>query len=120
MERRHRAVTVFKSLTIDFISTINLTNRMTPENIKEIIQQNLNAEHVIAESADNVHFYLTVVSADFAGQSKIKQHKMVKDLFTAQFADETIHAMSLKTHTPEKWATLQAGDKATKTTDEKA
>ncbi len=81
---------------------------MTPENLQQIIQDNLNTTHVAVESADNVHYYVTVVSSDFAGQSKIKQHRMVKDLFTAQFADESIHAMSLKTHTPEQWAKKQA------------
>lgn len=81
---------------------------MTPEDIQTIINDNLNAEAVQVDSADNVHFYVTVVSADFADLSKIKQHKLVKDLFVAQFADESIHAMSLKTFTPEKWATRKA------------
>lgn len=80
---------------------------MTPEEIQNYIAENINTDYVLAESADNVHFYITVVSADFEGQTKIKQHKMVKELFTAQFADESIHAMSLKTLTPQKWASLQ-------------
>lgn len=81
---------------------------MTTEDIQNAIEGAINTTFVLAESADNVHFYVTVVSADFDGISKIKQHKMVKDLFSQQFADETIHAMSLKTYTPEKWAALQA------------
>ncbi len=81
---------------------------MTTQDIQDAITAALNTVFVVAESADNVHFYVTVVSPDFIGQSKIKQHKMIKDLFTDQFADETIHAMSLKTLTPEKWAALKA------------
>lgn len=81
---------------------------MTTEDIQNAIEAALNTTFILAESADNVHFYVTVVSADFADLSKIKQHKRVKDLFSEQFADETIHAMSLKTYTPEKWAATQA------------
>lgn len=81
---------------------------MTPQDIQTLIERSLNTTFVLAESADNVHFYLTVVSEDFENISKIKQHKMVKDLFKQQFADESIHAMSLKTLTPTKWAARQA------------
>ncbi len=81
---------------------------MTAQEIQEIIAKNINTDFVLAETADEVHFYVTVVSSDFEGQMKVKQHKMVKDLFTEQFADGVIHAMSLKTFTPEKWANLQA------------
>lgn len=77
---------------------------MTPQDIQNKIADALTVVHCDVESADNVHFYVTVVSPDFIDLSKIKQHKLVKDLFTEQFADESIHAMSLKTITPEKWA----------------
>lgn len=79
---------------------------MTTQDIQNAIEGAINTTTVAVESADNVHFYVTVVSAEFENISKIKQHKMVKDLFSQQFADETIHAMSLKTYTPEKWAAL--------------
>lgn len=81
---------------------------MNTQDIQAAIESAFPTDLVVAESADNVHFYITVVSEQFSGISKIKQHKMVKDLFTEQFVDETIHAMSLKTYTPEKWAKLSA------------
>lgn len=77
---------------------------MNPQTLQDTINAHLDTEYVLVESADNVHFYVTVVSAQFEHLSKIKQHKLVKELFSAQFADETIHAMSLKTYTPEKWS----------------
>ncbi len=83
---------------------------MTPEAIQTLIADHVDADYVLAESVDNVHFYVTVVSAAFEGMTKIKQHKLIKDLFAEQFADETIHAMSLKTFTPQKWALKQASD----------
>ncbi len=81
---------------------------MTKEDIQAAIESALSPEFVLVESADNVHFYITVVSSLFEGMMKIKQHRMVKDLFSEQFADESIHAMSLKTYTPEKWEALIA------------
>ncbi len=81
---------------------------MTTEDIQAVIEAALSPDFVLVESADNVHFYITVVSSLFDGVMKIKQHRMVKDLFSEQFADESIHAMSLKTYTPEKWEAFKA------------
>lgn len=81
---------------------------MTTEDIQAIIEKALSPYFVLVESADNVHFYITVAASAFEGETRIKQHKMVKDLFSEAFANETIHAMSLKTYTPEKWDVLKA------------
>lgn len=81
---------------------------MNTQDIQAVIETAIETELVVAESADNVHFYITVVSTAFDGISKMKQHKMVLDLFREPIADERIHALSLKTYTPEKWASLSA------------
>ncbi|MGY0399178.1 MAG: BolA family protein [Ostreibacterium sp.] len=81
---------------------------MNTQDIQTAIEVAFSTDFVLVESADNIHFYVTVVSPVFDGLTKIKQHKMVKDLFSEQFANESIHAMSLKTYTPQKWAILQA------------
>jgi len=46
------------------------------------------------------HFRATVVSPAFAGLSRIAQHRLVYDLFGAEIGGP-IHALSLKTQTPE-------------------
>ncbi len=84
---------------------------MNNQTMQAVIEAAIPCEFVLVESADNVHFYATVVSTAFQGITKIKQHKIVKNLFTEQFADDSIHALSLKTFTPEKWAALQAENK---------
>lgn len=81
---------------------------MNTQTMQAAIEAAFPCDFVLVESADNVHFYATVVAASFTELSKIKQHKMIKDIFSEQFADDSIHALSLKTYTPEKWATLQA------------
>jgi stress-induced morphogen len=46
------------------------------------------------------HFRAKVVSHSFAGLSRIQQHRLVYDLFGAEIGGP-IHALSLKTQTPE-------------------
>jgi stress-induced morphogen len=47
------------------------------------------------------HFRATVVSPAFAGLSRIQQHRLVLDVFDGEIGGP-IHALSLKTHTPEQ------------------
>jgi stress-induced morphogen len=47
------------------------------------------------------HFRATVVSPAFAGLSRIQQHRLVYDVFGAEIGGP-IHALSLKTNTPEQ------------------
>ena len=51
---------------------------------------------------DGLHFDAIVISSHFSGKSLVEQHQMVmnplKDLFNS-----SLHALSLKTYTPEEW-----------------
>jgi stress-induced morphogen len=46
------------------------------------------------------HFRATVVSPAFAGLSRIQQHRLVMDVFAGEIGGP-IHALSVKTETPE-------------------
>lgn len=46
------------------------------------------------------HFRATVVAPQFAGLSRIEQHRLVYDVFGAEVGG-AIHALSLKTATPD-------------------
>lgn len=75
---------------------------ISPEQVQEMIQSRLaNAEVKVA--GDGQHFEAIIVSPDFTGQSKVKQHQTVYAALQAELASETIHALSLKTYTPEAW-----------------
>ena len=52
---------------------------------------------------DGQHFEAIIVSEDFAGKTRVKQHQMVYGVLQDELATETIHALSLKTFTPEAW-----------------
>ncbi|MDZ4675890.1 MAG: BolA/IbaG family iron-sulfur metabolism protein [Oligoflexia bacterium] len=49
------------------------------------------------------HWQVLVVSASFVGKSMIEQHRMVKGVFEADIASGEVHALSLKTFTPDEW-----------------
>jgi acid stress-induced BolA-like protein IbaG/YrbA len=57
---------------------------------------------------DGVHFEARVVSPAFAGKSLIEQHQLVYAAL-GDLMKETIHALSLKTFTPEVWARRRSG-----------
>ncbi len=75
---------------------------ISPEQVQTIIQERLsNAEVKVV--GDGQHFEAIIVSSDFAGKTRVKQHQMVYGVLQDELATETIHALSLKTFTPEAW-----------------
>jgi acid stress-induced BolA-like protein IbaG/YrbA len=49
------------------------------------------------------HYQAVVVSSVFAGKSPIQQHQLVYGTVRAEMASGAIHALALKTYTPETW-----------------
>lgn len=54
------------------------------------------------------HFEVTVVSADFQGRTLVQQHQMVYRAVQTAMSSEAIHALALKTYTPETWSAQAA------------
>ncbi len=78
---------------------------ISPQQVETMIQTSLpNAQVQVV--GDGEHFEAIVVSADFAGKTKVKQHQMVYATLQAEMASEAIHALSLKTYTPETWQAM--------------
>ncbi len=49
------------------------------------------------------HLQAVVVSSQFEGKSLIKQHQLVYGALQQAMASEAIHALALKTYTPQDW-----------------
>lgn len=49
------------------------------------------------------HYQVIVVSSEFEGKTLIKQHQLVYGALQEEMASEAIHALSMKTYTPEAW-----------------
>ncbi len=73
---------------------------VTPENIKTWIEEGLANSQARVEG-DGHHFEAVVVCEEFAGKNKLARHRMVYDALGARMQSE-IHALSLKTITPEE------------------
>ena len=55
-------------------------------------------------TGDGSHFDAVVVSPAFAGLTPIKKQRLVMDTVKAQIASGELHALSIKTFTPEQWS----------------
>lgn len=61
---------------------------------------------VVSPRNDGVHFDAIVISPLFEGKTLVQQHQMVMNPLKELFASK-LHALSLKTYTPEKWGEMQ-------------
>ena len=80
---------------------------VTTESIRRSIESGLACEHVDV-SGDGHHFEALVVSAAFAGLSRVKQHQLVYAAMGDRMREE-VHALSMLTLTPEQWAERRRG-----------
>ena len=76
---------------------------LTAENVKTYIESALPCEHVQVEGDDGRHFQALIVSAHFQGKNTVQQHQMVYKSLGDKMKQE-IHALSMKTLTPEQWS----------------
>ncbi|MDY7573368.1 BolA family protein [Actimicrobium sp. CCI2.3] len=75
----------------------------TPELVKSYIAAGLACSHVEVEG-DGQHFKAVIVSEAFAGKRLIQRHQIVYAALGDRMREE-IHALSMKTLTPEEFAT---------------
>jgi acid stress-induced BolA-like protein IbaG/YrbA len=76
---------------------------MHSEQIKKIIRAGLACEHLDIEG-DGDHFEAVVVSAEFVGKSRVQRQQRVNALLRDCFDSGKLHALSMKTLTPEEWS----------------
>jgi acid stress-induced BolA-like protein IbaG/YrbA len=73
-----------------------------PSSIEDSIRAGLAVTH-LQVSGDGAHFEAVIVSPSFAGLSRVKQHQLVYSALGDRMREE-IHALSMKTFSPEEWA----------------
>lgn len=73
---------------------------MAPEEIKTLIEHGLPGSQATV-SGDGQHFEAVIVARDFGGKTMLQQHQMVYRALGDKMRSE-IHALSLKTLTPEE------------------
>ena len=73
----------------------------TPELIHGDIQKGLECTHLEVEG-DGQHFSAVIVSPAFAGKSRVQRHQIVYAALGDRMREE-IHALSMKTLTPDEY-----------------
>lgn len=75
----------------------------TAAEVRAYIAQGLSCSHLEIEG-DGRHFFATIVSAEFEGLPRVRRHQRVYAALGDRMREQ-IHALSMKTLTPEEWAT---------------
>jgi acid stress-induced BolA-like protein IbaG/YrbA len=75
---------------------------LDPKQIEAWIAAGLSCETVTVQG-DGQHFDAVIVSSEFAGMSRIKRQQRINAILKARFDSGELHALSMKTLTPEEW-----------------
>lgn len=78
---------------------------MQSEQIKKIIAEGLPCEGLHVEG-DGEHFEAILVSSEFTGKSRVQRQQMVNAVLRPYFDSGELHALSMKTLTPEERSAL--------------
>lgn len=79
----------------------SLTMLPTPELVKSYIAAGLDCQHLEVEG-DGQHFTAVIVAEAFTGKRLIQRHQLVYAALGDRMREE-IHALSMKTLTPEEY-----------------
>ena len=78
---------------------------MHPDEIKRLIAASLACERLDV-AGDGEHFEALIVSEQFAGKSRVARQQMVNALLRERFDSGKLHALSMKTMTPQEWSAI--------------
>ena len=76
---------------------------MNADEVKNTIMNGLPCDHVEVLGDDGQHFEAVIVSRRFTGKNSVQQHQLVYLTLGERMRAE-IHALSMRTFTPEGWA----------------
>jgi acid stress-induced BolA-like protein IbaG/YrbA len=74
-----------------------------PKDIKQFIENGIDNSAAIVDGDDGRHFTAIVVSSTFANKTRIQRQQAVYRTLDRIIQDGTLHAISIKTFTPDEW-----------------
>jgi acid stress-induced BolA-like protein IbaG/YrbA len=75
---------------------------MHPETIETLLREGMSCEFLSVEG-DGHHFEALIVSAEFVGKNRVQRQQRVNAVLKGHFDSGVLHALSMKTLTPEEW-----------------
>jgi acid stress-induced BolA-like protein IbaG/YrbA len=78
---------------------------MAPRDVQALLAKAFPEDTVRVENpqGDGLHFQVQVISGRFQGKTMVEQHQMVYAALGDSMR-EAIHALALRTYTPDQWA----------------
>lgn len=76
---------------------------ISPSQVEAMIQTQLPDAQIRVLTNDGEHYEVTVVSSAFEGKGLVQQHQLVYRAIQQEMLSGAIHAMAVKTYTPEAW-----------------
>jgi acid stress-induced BolA-like protein IbaG/YrbA len=78
---------------------------VSPNQVEDMIKTALPDAQVQVQdlTGGGDHYQAVVVSAEFLGKTLVQQHQLVYGAVRQAMSSEAIHALALKTYTPEDW-----------------
>jgi len=80
---------------------------MNPDEIARLIEQGLQGAEARVVTDGQGHYEAVVVCAAFAGKRSLPRHQMVYGTLGDRVGRE-IHALAVRTYTPDEWRALEA------------
>lgn len=81
---------------------------MQAQTLKELLESRIPACEFIVKGDDGRHFEVIAIGEVFATlPSPVKKQQLVFSALSEEFATDKLHAMALKTYTPEQWAKVK-------------
>ena len=72
---------------------------LDPAELDVIDESHMHAGHAGARPGGETHYRVVVVSAAFAGKSRVQRHRLVYEALSRELA-EGVHALALETRAP--------------------
>ena len=76
-----------------------LMRAFAPEHLDVVNDSHLHAGHHGSPGTGESHFTVLVVSAAFAGKSRLERHRLVNETLASELAGK-VHALAIKAHAP--------------------
>ncbi len=81
---------------------------MQAQTLKELLESRVPECEFIVRGDDGRHFDVIAIGEVFASlPSPVKKQQLVFTALSEEFATDKLHAMALKTYTPEQWAKVK-------------
>jgi BolA protein len=90
-------------MTVQDTLRAKLTAALKPTRLEIVDESHLHAGHAGARPEGETHFRVEIVSAVFAGQSRVARQRLVYGIVADELRTR-VHALALSTRTPEEAA----------------